>query len=111
MFSNRVQVAQVCRVLTLSITPEPLFTHKGPSDAALALRAASGSALSGGDRALLELAFWFWDGGSGPRLAPLLELVDRTRLRMLGSLLLALADGAGAIERWIKRHGGPVGDA
>jgi len=30
---------------------------------------------------------------------------------MLGTLLLALADGAGAIERWLKANGGPVGDA
>jgi hypothetical protein len=29
----------------------------------------------------------------------------------VGSLLIALADGSGAIERWLKANGGPVGDA
>jgi hypothetical protein len=109
MFSNRVQVAQVCRVLTTGISKAALFTANGPTQAALAARAST--TLAGGDRALLELAFWFWEGGKSPRLSSLLELLDRTRLRLLGSLLMSLAEGAPAIERWIKANGGPVGDA
>ena len=111
MFTNRVQVAQVCRVLTRGVAREPLFGASGPSHAALALRAQPPSSVSGGDRALLELAFWFWEGGTSPRVATLLELMDRTQLRMLGTLWLALADGQAAIERWIKANGGPVGEA
>ena len=111
MFSNRVQVAQVCRVLTRGIAREPLFSAQGPTDAGLSLRVDAASNLQGGDRALLELAFWFWEGGQSPRVASLLELVDRTRLRTLGSLLIALADGADAIERWVRASGGPVGEA
>jgi hypothetical protein len=111
MFSNRVQVAQVCRVLTRGIAREALFDRQGPTDAGRALFADAGHELRGGDRALLELAFWFWEGGQSPRIASLLELVDRSRLRTLGTLLLALADGADAIERWVKASGGPVGDA
>lgn len=109
MFSNRVQVAQVCRVLTAGIGSRAFFTQKGPTEAAQAAKASS--SLAGGDRALLELAFWLWDGGKSPRLSQLVELLDRTRLRLVGSLLIALADGAQAIERWIKANGGPVGDA
>lgn len=111
MFSNRVQVAQVCRVLTRGIAREPLFSAQGPTDAGLSLRSDAAASLHGGDRALLELAFWFWEGGQSPRVASLLELVDRTRLRTLGSLLIALADGADAIERWLRASGGPVGEA
>ncbi len=109
MFSNRVQVAQVCRVLTAGITTQTLWTSAGPTDAAQSLRDDAG--LHGGDRALLEVAFWLWDGDQSPRIAAVVELVDRTRLRLVGSLIVALADGSAAIERWVKANGGPVGDA
>ncbi|HEX2677526.1 MAG TPA: hypothetical protein VHM19_12820 [Polyangiales bacterium] len=102
-------MAQVCRVLTTGIAKQPLFGAAGPSELAQELRSAPGT--SGGDRALLELAFWLWEGGVSPRVSGLVELLDRTRLRLVGSLLIALADGSGAIERWLKANGGPVGDA
>ncbi|HEX7480664.1 MAG TPA: hypothetical protein VF331_22885 [Polyangiales bacterium] len=69
------------------------------------------SVLAGGDRALLELAYWLWEGGQGPRLSAVVELVDRTRLRMVGTLLVALSEGASAIDRWLRANGGAVGDA
>jgi hypothetical protein len=111
MFSNRLQVAQVCRTLTYGIAPQALFTPAGPSEAAQALRQAEVSALPGGDRALLELAFWLWEGGQSPRMGAVIELVDRTRLRMVGTLLVALSEGAAAIDRWLRAHGGAVGNA
>ncbi len=111
MFSNRLQVAQVCRTLTHGIARVELFTAGGPSSEAQALRQNEGSALSGGDRAFLELAFWLWEGGQSPRLSALVELVDRTRLRMVGTLLVALSEGASAIDRWLRANGGAVGDA
>ena len=57
-----------------------------------------------------------WRFGSGMAtkvrgVAAVVELVDRTRLRLVGSLIVALADGSAAIERWVKANGGPVGDA
>ncbi len=110
MFSNRGQVAQVCRVLTASIASEPLFTQTGPSPRANELRDGA-LGLTGGDRALLDLAFWLWEGGQGPRLAAVVELVDRPQLRLVGTLFVALADGASAIDRWLRASGGPVGQA
>ena len=38
---------------------------------------------------MLELAFWLWEGGQSPRISALVELVDRTRLRSVGTLLVA----------------------
>jgi hypothetical protein len=101
----------VCRALTNGFGQEALFTGTGPTVAARELHEQPGSAMTGGDRALLELAFWLWEGGKGPRVAALVELLDRTRLRSVGALLIALADGGAAVERWLRSNGGPVGSA
>jgi hypothetical protein len=111
MFSNRMQVAQVCRALTNGLGEEPLFGASGPTVVARQLHEQAGSAMTGGDRALLDLAFWLWEGGTSPRVGALIELLDRTRLRSVGALLIALADGGAAVERWLRANGGPVGSA
>jgi len=112
MFRGRSQLAEVCRLLTNDIAPQELWTRSGPTAAARALLDDSVARLGGTQRTMVQIAFWLWgDGGRGPSFGVAVELLDKVHLRRVGSLLSAMADGADAIDRWIRNNGGFVGDA
>lgn len=51
-----------------------------------------------------------WPGFSGAPMGDLLRWSDRGALALLGSLLVALADGPDAVDRWLAEHGARRGD-
>lgn len=112
MFRRRTQLAEVCRVLTQDVDGGDLWTRSGPTELARTLFDDPSSPLRGTQRTMLHIAFWLWgEGDRGPNFGTAVELLDRPHLHRVGSLLTAMADGAEAIDRWIRSNGGFVGDA
>ena len=110
MFRDRAQIARVCAVLTTGCGTHPWFDAGGPTQAARQAQ-QDPAELSPTERALLELSFCFWEGERGPAFGVLLQLLDPRRLRLLGSLLMALSESRAAVDRWLRANGGPVGEA
>lgn len=112
MFRGRAQIAEVCRVLTKDIASQELWARTGPTAEARRLFEDPTGAMRGTPRTMLHIAFWLWgEGERGPNFGSAVELLDRKHLHRVGSLLTAMADGADAIDRWIRSNGGFVGDA
>lgn len=112
MLADRGQLARVCGVLTRGCAPEErLWSAGGPSQRACALLEQPPAGMTGAQRVLLELAFCLWEGGRGPSVGQLLGLLDGAHLHMVGGLFVALSDDVGAVDRWVRQHGGPAGDA
>jgi hypothetical protein len=102
MFRDDRQTARVCRVLLGGVRLARLWTDAGPTDEALELLKAGGGPLSSGEALVIRVAFDFWNGQGEASLARLLEVLDPGRLEALGSLLVALARGAGAVDAWLE---------
>ena len=112
MFRRRAQLAEVCRVLTQDVGGGDMWDRSGPTPAARVLFDDADETLQGTQRVMLQLAFWLWgEGGRGPSFGTAVELLDRPHLHRVGSLLIAMSDGAEAVDRWIRSNGGFVGDA
>lgn len=101
MFRNDTQRNNVCITLLRSLHLDRYWTDHGPSPDALDLLAADGGPLSSGERIWLFVVFDVWNGEAHTRLDRVLYSLDNTRLRALGSLLLAMANGQ--IDGWLKR--------
>jgi hypothetical protein len=104
----RSVLAAACNVLGAAYGRGPLWSEAGPSAEARELLHAQAAT---SQRTLLELAFGLWDGTRGQPFGTVLEQLDRAGLRLLGTLLVALADGEKALDKWAKVHGGPAGDS
>lgn len=110
MFRNDQQIARAARVLCGRLPRlRDAWTEEGPSSEALALMEANGGPLSSGERAMLLAAFTFWNGardektGQG-RLAfvDVLDALDGEHMRCLAELMIAAADGADAVDAWLR---------
>lgn len=101
MFSDERQLAAVCRTLLASVRLENLWGEHEPTEDAAALLEADGGPLSSGERGVLLVAFALWNGNTRLPFAAVLHL-DSRRLVLMAELLLALASGPEAIDRWLS---------
>jgi hypothetical protein len=104
MFRNDEQSARACRALLAKVRLERLWTNGGPTARAVELLEADGGPLSSGERIMLLAAFAFWNGGSSLRLAEIIEVLDVGPSDAICSLVLAVKQGADAVEDWLTEH-------
>ena len=113
MFSSDEQFARVCRAICSRARLAELWTSEGPTAQASALLEHDGGPLSSGERMVLLVAWSIWNGSGHVTIGDVLHQLDSISLAMLGKLMLAAAQGSGAIEAWIveaeeltrRRHG------
>ena len=104
MFRNDEQSARACRALLATARLGRFWTAGGPSARAVELFNADGGPLSSGERIVLLAAFAFWNGGGSLRLAELIDVLDLGPSEAICSLLLAVKQGASAVEDWLTDH-------
>ena len=104
MFRNDRQICEAVRVLLRSIRLEHLWTDFGPTDEALKLLEDRGSPLSHGEAVMVLTAFDFWNGDGKVEFRELLTVLDRERLALVASLMLASSEGSDAVDRWMAQY-------
>jgi ABC-type transport system involved in cytochrome bd biosynthesis fused ATPase/permease subunit len=107
MFRNDEQSARACRALLATVRLERLWTAGGPTERAVEYLDADGGTLSSGERIMLLAAFAFWHGSSPLRLAEIIETLDSEPSEAICSLLLAVKEGAGAVDDWLAERDVP----
>lgn len=105
MFRSDNQISEVVIALwDNSAKLRGLWTHEGPSPRARthkrSKRARKGYCSS--DHVLLDLGWALWNYQSKCLFGDALRCLDNRNLRNLGSLLVALAEGPEAIDRWLE---------
>src|SRR6266550_22879 len=98
MFRDDAQISAAVRVLLTSLRMEHLWTSEGPSDRALEMLEQSGGPMSRGEQLVLRVCFDFWSGRGKANLGDLLNVLDGTRIRLVASLMIAVVDGATAVD-------------
>jgi hypothetical protein len=78
-----------------------MWTPNGPTEEAISLFEAGGGPLSSGERIILLAAWAFWNSAEKAVLADVIYRLDDKNLRAVATLMLAVADGGGAIDEWI----------
>jgi hypothetical protein len=101
VFSSDEQLARVCRAFCSRARLSELWTSEGPTAQAMSLLERDGGPLSSGERMVLLVAWSIWNGSGHLSLSDVLHQLDGISLAMLGKLLLAAAQGGGAIDAWI----------
>lgn len=115
MFRTEAQQAAVCETLCRLVRLPGLWTtggHRlpGPTDRAIALLKQRGGTMSHGEWLMVAAAWDTWNGRGGLKLADALATLDGNNLRALGSMLVAIAEDADAVDRWLA-HWTPSGPA
>lgn len=111
MFRDDRQKAACCDALLRRLDLAALWVVRpgigdtlGPTPAACELIDGGATRLSGGERAMLHLAFALWNGWEAGRMRDLLSL-DAGNLEAVGSLLAAVARGPEAVDAWLEAGG------
>lgn len=107
MFRDDEQLARGCRALLAQGRLQYLWARRGPTDEAKALLEQDGGPLSSGERILLLAAWAFWNGSGELRLADVIERLDARPSAALCSLILAMKQGAAAVDEWLETYGIP----
>lgn len=102
MVRDTAQRCAICRRLIqlAGLDAESLWTREGPTEKASAL-IFSPAKLDGPQAVLVRLAWDVWSGSGGCRVVDLLHHLG-DNARAVGELVLALADGGDAIDRWLE---------
>jgi hypothetical protein len=103
-FHDQLQQARAVKALCAGVRRAEWWTDEGPTDEACELFEADGGPLSSGERTMLFVAFAVYAGEHHATLARCLSSLDNRNLRLVGSLMVALADERGgiAIEEWLE---------
>jgi hypothetical protein len=107
MFRNDEQACAAIRALLGTLKLDYLWTAAGPTDEASDLLAQNGGPLSSGERVLLLSAWALWNGRGNLCLSDVIDYLDRERTRALCGLMLAIQQGAAAVDRWLEGHPAP----
>jgi hypothetical protein len=96
------QQARVCMTLCRRAGKPTWWTSQGPTYEAEDTRDGK-AALSNGEECLLLMAWSVWNQNAGERLTMdrVLRVLDNDNTSTVGSLLMALAEGSDAVERWL----------
>ncbi len=103
MFRSEGQLARACRALCAQVGLRSLWTSEGPSERAVEILEANGGPLSSGERIVVLAAWSIWNGSGNATLGDAVHRLDDRNLVALGSLMIAVASGARAIDGWITR--------
>jgi hypothetical protein len=104
MFRNDKQTCAAIKVLLRSVRLERLWSDSGPTPQAVELVEQRGGAMSHGEALMVLAAFDFWNGRGKTELGDLLGVLDSDKLHLLGSLLVAVAQGPSFVDRWLTEH-------
>lgn len=107
MFRDDDQLARACRALLAQGRLQRLWTRRGPTGEAKTLLQDDGGPLSSGERILLLAAWAFWNGEGGLRLAEIVQQLDARPTGVLCALMVALQQGAAAVDEWLDAYGIP----
>ena len=103
MFKDDLERARICSALLALIDRDALWTESGPTTAAMELHKKHGGSLSHGESVMLGVAWAMWTGENDWPLAfnEVLYTLDAKALRAVGYLIVALATGHDAIDKWL----------
>jgi len=107
MFRNEAQQVAAVRILLRSVRLEHLWQDNGPTDHANQLIDHKGGAMSHGETLMLQVAFDFWNGWGLAKFADVVNDLDGTRLPLVANLMIAVGQGAEAVDQWIADYGDP----
>lgn len=108
MFRNDRQAARCNRALLAPLGLADLWTAEGPTPRACELLDQAGGGMSAGEALMLRVTFDLWNGRGGADLGRLLAVLDADRLRDLGELLAAMANGPDAVAGWLAAREPPA---
>lgn len=80
-----------------------------PRKHAVELLEAGGGPLSSGERIVLLTAFSVWNGAGDAKIGNTVHRLDNKNLAAIGSLMVAVAGGMHAVDRWILDMEGRLG--
>jgi len=103
MFRDDRQISAVAQALLARVNRPEWWTPDGPAPEACQLVDDGAGGLGAGERALLHLAFTFWNGWEAGRMRELLSL-DAGNLAAVGDLLTALSIGPEAVDTWLDEQ-------
>lgn len=104
MLHDDRQRARTCEALLSSLgLDDDLWTIDGPSQEAVTILNDDGGVASSGERVLLLIAGEIWDYSTGLKFGELFRL-DSVRLKLVATLLAALASGPRAVDEWLAEH-------
>jgi hypothetical protein len=104
MFRDDRQRAAVCRTVCAQ-AGLTFWTEDGPTERAKQLLKDDGGPMSTGERIMFLAAFALWNGHGKVLFADVADRLDGPNLECLGTLLVALSQGAEAVDAWLDRHG------
>jgi hypothetical protein len=115
MFRSDEQIARVNQALCRRVRLGGMWTDSGPTDRAVEY-IEKGNPLSSGENVMLHITFALWSGHSDLPFARLIQTLDGDHLIAVGRLLVAIAQGARAVDEWLddqqaERCGGCGGHA
>ena len=106
MFRDDRQIARCNRALLAPLHLADLWTDEGPTPRARELLDQGGGPMSSGEALMLLVTFDLWNGRGNANLGRLLAVLDADRVRDLGTLLAAEADGPDAVDAWLAEREG-----
>ena len=83
-----------------------LWMEEGPSKKAEELLEMDGGSLAGGQRIMLKIVWLLWNGRGDVSLSDLVRELDAEHLTVISSLVVAMARGPDAIDRWLAEANG-----
>lgn len=107
MFRDDRQKAAVCNVLTNWIWKGDFWDEDTPKATSLTIETAKrdGDTMSSGEHRMFLLAWELWTGEPALQLDEIIRGFTPNQLRQVGSLLMAIADGADEIDNWLSAWG------
>ena len=107
MFRNDAQLARVCELLCARVGKPGMWQVLSPTsgeatDTACDFKA--GNPWSHGERLMFDVAWAVWNQSVSPDFGELINVLDSERLALLGRLLIAIAGGSAAIDRWLAEE-------
>jgi hypothetical protein len=100
MMRNDAQLNAVCTAVCRRMGKPSLWRSSGPTE--LAFSWVEASPLSSGERVLLLLAFAIYNGSGGLSVGSLLATLSGNQLAFVGSLLVAIGNGAAGVDEWLR---------
>lgn len=95
--------AAVCRALAGLAGLAYMWGEEGPTEEGADILEAREMPLSEEERILLEAIWAIWEDNPGPTFSELLAL-ESEKLKTVGKLLVAMADGHNAVDSWLNLH-------
>ena|ERR1035438_7659609 len=103
LFKDDPERARICSALLSLINRGSLWTESGPTAAAMELHKRHGGSVSHGESVMLGVAWAVWTGENDWPLTfnEVLYTLDAKSLKAVGYLIVALATGHAAIDKWL----------